>query len=329
MKILITIGDCNGIGIETMLKALDLFYADKTNNNVQIDIIGRLEIISEYAALISYPLKIDKNNIIIHGKKIKVIECKNKAEVYLGKISRSAGYLAAEAIERAVSLTIAGEYDALVTMPVSKFSLYMAGWSYPGHTEMLAKTASKDWRYLMVLFENNMRVALTTIHIPISEVPSALTKPVILEKLSLFNESLKNDFHIERPLIAVLGLNPHAGEDGAIGKEEQDMILPAINDANSLGIKAKGPFPGDGFFAHDDYKNYDGILAMYHDQGLIPLKLLAKGAGVNFTAGLKIVRTSPDHGTAFSIAGQNISNPHSSLNAIKYAVEISQNRQSL
>jgi 4-hydroxythreonine-4-phosphate dehydrogenase len=169
-------------------------------------------------------------------------------------------------------------------------------------------------------------VALTTIHISLSQVPVSLTKELILDKLSLLNDSLVRDFRIEKPVIAVLGLNPHAGEDGAIGKEEKDIIIPAINEANSMGIITKGPFPGDGFFAHNDYLNHDGILAMYHDQGLIPLKLLAKGGGVNFTAGINIVRTSPDHGTAFSIAGQNTANPLSSLNALEYAVQISRNR---
>ena len=326
MKILITIGDCNGIGIETMLKALDLFYKDKMNDSVQIDIIGRLDVIREYAELIDFPLNITDNSLNFHGKSVNIIECKNTAEVFLGKVSRAAGHLAAEAIERGVAMTLAGEYDALVTMPVSKFSLYMAGWKYPGHTEMLAKAASKDGSYLMILFNNSMRVALTTIHIPLSQVSRSLNKDMILDKLFLFNESLIYDFNIESPTIAVLGLNPHAGEDGAIGNEEQDFIIPAVNAANSRGMNTKGPFPGDGFFAHDDYKNYDGILAMYHDQGLIPLKLLAQGAGVNYTAGLQIVRTSPDHGTAFSIAGQNIANPQSSLNAIKYAVTISRNR---
>ncbi len=329
MKILITIGDCNGIGIETMLKALDLFYKDDKNQDIEIDIIGRLDVIKEYAGLIAFPLNIINNSILMHGKEINIIECKNKADVYLGKVSQAAGHLAAEAIERGVAMTLAGQYEALVTMPVSKYSLYMAGWTFPGHTEMLAKSCGKDGRHLMILFNDTMRVALTTIHIPLSHVASSLTKELILDKLSLLNDSLTNDFSIEKPVIAVLGLNPHAGEDGAIGNEEQDIIMPAINEANSQGIMTKGPFPGDGFFAHNDYLNYDGILAMYHDQGLIPLKLLAKGGGVNFTAGISIVRTSPDHGTAFSIAGQNIANPLSSLNALEYAVKISRNRYNL
>ncbi len=329
MKIIITIGDCNGIGIETMLKALILFYKDGKNSDVKIDIIGRLDVIREYADLIDFPLNIMDNSILVNGMEIAVLECKSEADVYLGKVSKAAGELAAEAIEQGVAMTVSGEYDALVTMPVSKYSLYMAGWTFPGHTEMLANTCGKDGRHLMMLFNDTMRVALATIHIPISQVSSLLTKELIIDKLSLLNDSLTKDFSIEKPVIAVLGLNPHAGEDGAIGKEEQDIIMPAINEVNSQGIITKGPFPGDGFFAHNDYLNYDGILAMYHDQGLIPLKLLAKGGGVNFTAGINIVRTSPDHGTAFSIAGQNIANPLSSLNALEYAVKISRNRFNL
>jgi len=326
MKILITIGDCNGIGIEVMLKAIDLFYANDENRNIQIDIIGRLDVIRQYAALINFDLVIKDNKLIFHGTEINIIECRNKAEVYLGKISKAAGHLAAEAIERGVAMTLTGEYDALVTMPVSKYSLYMAGWQYPGHSEMLAHTCSNDGRYLMILFDESMRVALTTIHIPLREVADTLSEELITDKLHLFNTTLTQDFKINSPSIAVLGLNPHAGEDSAIGREENDIIIPAIKQANADNIAAKGPFPADGFFAHDDYKNYDGILAMYHDQGLIPLKLLASGGGVNFTAGLKIVRTSPDHGTAFSIAGANRANPQSALNAIKYAVRISKNR---
>ncbi len=329
MKILITIGDCNGIGIEVMLKAIDLFYAHNQNPEVNLDIIGRTDVIRQYAEFINYDLEIRDNKLIYHNREISIIECRNKAQVYLGKISKAAGHLAAEAIERGIAMTLAGEYNALVTMPVSKYSLYMAGWQYPGHSEMLAHTCSNDGRYLMILFDDSMRIALTTIHIPLKDVSPTLSVELIREKLHLFNETLKRDFKIAKPSIAVLGLNPHAGEDSAIGREENDIITPSIKLANSDKINAKGPFPADGFFAHDDYKNYEGILAMYHDQGLIPLKLLASGGGVNFTAGLKIVRTSPDHGTAFSIAGANKANPLSALNAIKYAVKISKNRFNL
>ena len=169
-------------------------------------------------------------------------------------------------------------------------------------------------------------MALVTIHEPVSAVPGMITKELIKSKGKVFINSLKFDYGIREPMIAVLGLNPHSGENGSIGTEELDIITPAINDLNGPGYSAYGPFPADGFFAHGNYMDYDGILAMYHDQGLVPLKLLAQGGGVNFTAGLNIVRTSPDHGTAFSIAGKNIANPQSTFESIILAIEIANRR---
>jgi 4-hydroxythreonine-4-phosphate dehydrogenase len=213
-------------------------------------------------------------------------------------------------------------------MPVAKSSLYLAGWKYPGHTEMLADYCQSQ-EHLMILMTDRVRVALATIHIPLSRINQILSSELIISKTITLHECLKTDFGIDSPAIAVLGLNPHAGEDGALGEEENKIILPAIKKLNVSGIRAEGPFPADGFFAHGAYRNYDAILAMYHDQGLIPLKMLAAGGGVNFTAGLPIVRTSPDHGTAYSIAGKNEANSQSSYDAIISAIEIVKRRKSI
>jgi len=326
MKLLITIGDCNGIGIEIMLKSLTQFIDGINNKEVEVSIIGRLNVIKAYSELINFPLIVTDDSIIISNRECKVIECSTDSKIDFGEVTENAGKLAAEAIEKGVDLTKSGEFDALVTMPVSKFSLYRAGWKYPGHTEMLAERCS-DGNYLMILHKDKMRAALTTIHIPVKEVSETINTELIISKAKILSNSLKIDFGIKEPVIAVLGLNPHAGEDGSIGTEEENIIAPAINRLTSMGVKAAGPFPADGFFAHEEYKNYDGILAMYHDQGLIPLKLLANGGGVNFTAGLDIVRTSPDHGTAFAIAGRNIANPQSALDALNFAVDVVNRRK--
>jgi len=325
MKLLVTIGDCNGIGIEIMLKALTQFFEAEVNREIDVSVIGKLCVIKNYAELINFPLEIKENSLIIFNKKCTVIECEAQADINFGETSKEAGGLAAEAIEKGVNLTMNGDFDALVTMPVSKFSLYLAGWQYPGHTEMLAEKCGKG-NHLMILLNEDLRVALTTIHIPLKNISDNISEEVIINKSELFSKSLKYDFGISDPVIAILGLNPHAGEEGSIGTEEQRIITPSINKLKSMGIKVEGPFPADGFFAHGEFKNYDGILAMYHDQGLIPLKLLANGGGVNFTAGLDIVRTSPDHGTAFAIAGKNIANPKSALDALNFAVNVVKNR---
>jgi 4-hydroxythreonine-4-phosphate dehydrogenase len=326
MKIIITIGDPNGIGIEVMLKALEVFYSDKNNSDVEITIAGNSETIQKYAYMIDYPINVVDNSFSIAGNRVEIEECCPPLEIEAGKPRKAAGATARAAIEYALEATIAKKFDAMVTMPVSKEVLKMAGWKYPGHTEMLA-TRCNVKKPLMVLCTRDIRVALVTIHVPVHELPYAITTHTIVKLGSSFHHSLVCDFAIDCPKIATLGLNPHAGEGGAIGNEENDIITPAIEKTKVRSINIDGPHPADGFFAHGDYKNYDGILAMYHDQGLIPLKLLAEGAGVNFTAGLPIVRTSPDHGTAFAIAGRNKADASSAFEAITMARQIAQNRK--
>ena len=319
-------GDCNGIGLEILAKSIAEFdRIHKESKEIEFHVCGNENTMSHYYDLADMPFYIDESNLVINGRKCRIVNCKNEAEINFGKERADAGKLAAEAIETALENTLKGDYDAFVTMPVSKAALYLGGWKYPGHTEMLA-AKSNVGDPLMILCTRKIRVTLATIHEPLAKVPDLLNKDQLRKIITLFSESLKKDFAKSDPAIAVLGVNPHAGEAGSMGSEELEMIFPAIKEANDSGIKAVGPFPADGFFAHGEYKKYDGILAMYHDQGLIPLKLLAKGAGVNFTGGLPIVRTSPDHGTAFAIAGKNEAGHSSSLESIKMAIDIHRNR---
>ncbi len=328
MKIVITIGDPNGIGIEVMLNAITLIDKEQApSHEAEITIAGSIETIRQYADQIKLRIETDKNGIKIGERYCKVVDCGKPVKPELGTVSEDAGRLAAASIEAAVDKTIAGEYDAVVTMPVSKDALYQSGWKFMGHTEMLAKKCGTDLP-LMMLLAGDIRVSLATIHIPVKDISKSLSKRLLTDLISMFHRSLILDFGHTKPSIAVLGLNPHAGEAGAIGTEEEEIINPAIDTCNILGMNVHGPHPADGFFAHGDYEYYDGIFAMYHDQGLIPIKLLARGNGVNFTGGLPIVRTSPDHGTAFDIAGKDKADCSSAKEAIETAYEIAEMRKS-
>lgn len=326
MKLIFSIGDCNGIGLEVFYKSisnLSKINSFKTTN--QISLVGNIKTITEYYNKINLPANINNDILYINNIECKLIECSLYSEIEFGKISSKAGKLAAESIELALTQVINKEYDALVTLPVSKSALYRAGWIFPGHTEMLASRCQVN-DPLMILCANKIRVALATIHIPLERVASEISYELIVDKIRQFHQSIRYDFGIKTPKIAILGLNPHAGEFGSIGHSEINTIIPAIKHCVDDAIDIKGPFASDGFFAHKFYKEFDGILAMYHDQGLIPLKLLAQEAGINVTAGLPIVRTSPDHGTAFEIAGKGIANEKSTLAAIKMAIQIVKNR---
>ena len=202
----------------------------------------------------------------------------------------------------------------------------MAGFAYPGHTEYLTATL-KEKESMMLMISDDLRIGVVTNHLPVKEVAASITKDKVFRKLIIFAETLKIDLGIQRPTIAVLGLNPHAGDDGAIGNEENDVIRPAIEEAKNKGVLAFGPFPADGFFGSGQFKKFDGILAMYHDQGLVPFKALSFGAGVNYTAGLASVRTSPDHGTAYDIAGKGEADESSLVKAIYLAADIVRHRQ--
>ncbi len=327
--IAITIGDYNGIGPEVALKAA----ASRTiRANCTPLLIGPFKAFEYYANKFSLRrkiLKVESLTDAIGRSEITILDsCPDfDDKIRPGKLARESGLWAGRAIEKAVELCTQRRADALVTAPVSKEALRLAGYGYPGQTEMVT-VLSKSRHSIMIMASGFARIALATIHLPISEVSRALTREVICERLSIFNDSIRQDFAVKSPKIAVLGLNPHAGENGLIGKEENEVIRPAIDEARSMKINAVGPFPADAFFGTYREGNYDGILAMYHDQGLIPLKMQAFSTGINFTAGINIIRTSPDHGTAFDIAGKGIANPSSTIEAVKLALEISKNRKS-
>lgn len=326
--IAITVGDYNGIGPEVALKAA---ASRSIRANCTPLLIGPYKAFEFYADKYSLRrkiLKVDSLSDAVGRSEITILDiCPDfKEKIRPGKPTKEAGSWAGKAIEQAVQLCVSGEAEAMVTAPVSKETMRQAGYDFPGQTEMVTKL-SESRGSIMIMVSGFARIALATIHIPISEVSRAITKAGLVERLSIFNASIKNDFGVKSPKIAVLGLNPHAGENGYIGSEEIETIRPAIQEVSSMKIDAIGPFPADAFFGTYRDGMFDGIFAMYHDQGLIPLKMRSFSTGINFTAGISIIRTSPDHGTAFDIAGKGIANPSSTIEAIKLALEVSKNRK--
>jgi 4-hydroxythreonine-4-phosphate dehydrogenase len=261
-------------------------------------------------------------------KKPNIINCCNEEiKVEVGTSTPQAGEAAFKALERATKDLKEGKIDVLVTAPINKNNIQSENFSFPGHTEYLENLFGNKGDALMILANDSLRVAVATGHVPISKVSESLTKENILTKIKQFNKSLIKDFGIFKPRIAVLGLNPHAGDKGVIGKEEEEIIAPAVKEALDEGVICFGPLPADGFFGANGQAHYDGILAMYHDQGLIPFKTIAMDNGVNFTAGLSVVRTSPDHGTAYDLAGQNMASENSFRQALYMAIDVYKNRQ--
>lgn len=326
--IAITVGDYNGIGPEVALKAA----ASRTiRANCTPLLVGPYKAFEFYAARYSLRrkiLKVETLSDAVGRSEITILDIgPNFSEkIKPGKTTKEAGHWAGQAIERAVRLCVEGDADAMITAPISKETLRLAGYNYPGQTEMVTKLSNSHGS-IMIMASGFARIALATIHIPISQVASSITKSGLVERLGIFNASIRTDFGVKAPRIAVLGLNPHAGENGYIGNEETEIIKPAIQETNSMKIDARGPFPADAFFGTYREGMFDGIFAMYHDQGLIPLKMRSFSTGINFTAGTRIIRTSPDHGTAFDIAGKGIANPSSTIEAIKLALDISKNRK--
>ena len=229
-------------------------------------------------------------------------------------------------MDRAIRDVKSNQIDGIVTAPINKNAMKMSGFNFPGHTEFIAHSYNSK-RDLMMFVSDSMKMALATKHVPLKDVPQMITKDFISSRLEVFNKTLIEDFGIERPTIAVLGLNPHAGEDGNIGNEEETEIRPAIIEAKKNGMMVMGPYSADGFFGSGMYRKFDGIMAMYHDQGLIPFKALSFGDGVNFTAGLPIIRTSPDHGTGYDIVGKNVADASSITKAIYCAIDIIRSRK--
>ncbi|MCB0524474.1 MAG: 4-hydroxythreonine-4-phosphate dehydrogenase PdxA [Saprospiraceae bacterium] len=322
----ISCGDINGIGLEVILKALAI---KKAGQQFKIVIYGSAKVVAYHKNIISEE-NVQFNSINnaseAQAGKINIINCwADNVNITLGKASDVGGKCAMDALYAAVHDLKKGSIDALVTAPVNKSALKLAGFEHIGHTEYLTvEFKAKDT--LMLLVSDDLRVGVVTNHLPIKEVVNSITQERVLRKILIMAESLKVDFNIDRPTIAVLGLNPHAGDDGTIGKEEAKIIAPAIEDAKNHGILAFGPFPADGFFGSGQHRKFDGVLAMYHDQGLVPFKALSFGAGVNYTAGLPVVRTSPDHGTAFDIAGKGEADEMSFIKALYLAADIVRNR---
>lgn len=324
--IAITIGDFNGIGPEVALKAASSAAVRRICTPL---LVGPLNVFEHVRSDLKLKLKLEKSSLpLLKSAVTPVIDTGDGiwADVQYGKVAKTAGKNAGVAIERAVELCVKVQAAAMVTAPVSKEALNLAGYNFPGQTEMIA-LLSRSQRVAMMLVSNSMRVGLVTIHIGIKSILEHISKEKIVEKIHIISDSLKKDFQIKKPRIAVLALNPHAGEKGLIGTEDDELITPAIEEVKSTGINAAGPFPADAFFGKQSHTGYDAVVAMYHDQGLIPLKMSSFGKGVNFSAGLNIIRTSPDHGTAYDIAGKGTANTSSMIEAIKLAVTISGNWQ--
>jgi 4-hydroxythreonine-4-phosphate dehydrogenase len=323
----ITHGDINGIGYEIILKAL----SDPQMLESFVPVIyGSAKVAAFHRKTLEMPgINFNTVNSIneINFKRINIINCiDDEIKVELGTSTEEAGKAAFIALERATEDLKNGYLHAIVTAPINKKNIQSADFKFPGHTEYLEKKFTTGGSALMMLVNDVMRVAVVTGHIPVDQISTELNEELIFEKLIVLNESLKNDFSIVRPRIAVLGLNPHAGDEGVIGTEEKTIIIPAIKKAEAKGIICVGPYPADGFFGSGNFSKFDAVLAMYHDQGLIPFKTVSMDSGVNFTAGLPIIRTSPDHGTAYDIAGQNIASEESFRQAMYLAHDIFKNR---
>lgn len=332
MRIGITHGDFNGVGYEVILKALSDDRVLELFTPVVYGIPALAEWYSKGLELDPLPWQTVKSGEGITDDAYNLVNVAPDGtvpQVHAGESTAEAGAAALAALEAAVADLKNDDIDALVTAPINKNNIQSDNFNFPGHTEYLENRLGDEDKNkaLMILCAGGLRVALATAHVPISEVSKAITKELIMEKLTIFNHSLQRDFGINYPHIAVLSVNPHAGDHGVIGSEDDNIVGPAIAEARQAGIQAFGPYPSDGFFGAGHYKKFDGVLAMYHDQGLIPFKTLSMDEGVNFTAGLPYVRTSPDHGTGYDIAGHGEASDESLRAAIYTAIDIVRNRE--
>ena len=328
-RVAITLGDPNGIGPEVVLKSL---HDPGLMPSMTPVLIGSAHVLRVHADVLGFSdldiHVVDEVPDEVPYGDVAVLDVAEDPEppVMFGTVTAEGGHLAMRAVERAVKACLAGSVDAMVTAPISKDAVRQAGYDVPGHTEFIAQMTDSP-RPTMMMVAGGLRVGLVTSHIPLSKVPEAVTEDAILEKLRVIDNSLREDFAIEQPKIAVFGLNPHAGEEGAFGAEEEDVIAPALETARQEGFQVEGPLAADGFFGTQLDADCDAALAMYHDQGLVPFKALAFDDGVNYTAGLPIVRTSPDHGTAYGIAGKGMALPGSTRNALELTVAIARHRR--
>lgn len=323
----ITHGDINGVGYEVIIKSL-------MDNRVMEDCTPLVYGSPKVAAYHRKALNINNfsfNNVRevseANHKRANILNClDDNVRVELGKSTAMAGESAIIPLEKAVKDLADKKIDVIVTAPINKYNIQSETFNFPGHTEYLKSRFNVD-DVLMLMVADDLRIGVVTGHLPLRQVPDSLSKEGILKKIRIMESSLAVDFRIRKPRIAVLSLNPHSGDTGLLGNEEIETIIPALEQASEEGILAFGPYPSDGFFGSGSYMNFDGILAMYHDQGLTPFKALALGEGVNFTAGLPVVRTSPSHGTAYEIAGKGLASENSFRKAIYLACDIFRNRE--
>lgn len=328
VKVGITQGDINGVGYEVILKTL----SDPRIAEICTPIIyGSSKIAAYHRKALDLPainFNIINSADSALALKYNIINCiDEETKVELSKPTQQAGEAAFIALEAAAADIEKGLIDVLLTAPINKFTIQSEKFDFPGHTEYLERRLGEGRKSLMILMQNDLRVALVTGHMPLANVAKSLTKEAILEKLQIFNRTLKQDFGIVKPRIAVLSLNPHAGDGGLLGDEEDTIVIPALKEAEAEKILCFGPYAADGFFGSEHYKHFDGVLAMYHDQGLAPFKTIAMEDGVNYTAGLPVIRTSPAHGTAYDIAGTNKASEASFRQALYTAIDVYNNRK--
>lgn len=326
IRVGITHGDINGVGYEVILKA----FADSTMFDLCTPIVyGSPKVAAYHRKALELQTSFSIINTAEEAQegKLNILACtEDELKVELSKPSAEAGKAALDALERALADYKEGLIDVLVTAPINKHSIQSDEFHFPGHTEYIEERVGEGEKALMILMKDDFRVALVTGHLPVKDIASTLTKELIMEKMEIFNRSLKQDFNIGCPRIAVFSLNPHAGDNGLLGTEETEVIIPAMKEMQAKGVQCFGPYPADGFMGSGNFTHFDGILAMYHDQGLAPFKALAMDEGVNYTAGLPIVRTSPAHGTAYDIAGQGVATEDSFRQAIYTAIDVYRNR---
>lgn len=326
IKVGITQGDINGVGYEVILKT----FSDPVMLELCTPVIyGSPKVAAYHRKALDLPTNFSIVNSATDAanNRLSVVNCTDdEVKVEFSKADPEAGKAALGALERAIEEFKAGLIDVIVTAPINKHTIQSETFSFPGHTEFIEERLGNGAKSLMILMKDDFRVALVTGHIPVSQIASTLTKELVQEKLAIFNQSLKRDFGIGAPRIAVLSLNPHAGDEGLLGKEEEEIIIPAIQEMAAKGILCYGPYPADGFMGSGNFTHFDGVLAMYHDQGLAPFKALAMDEGVNYTAGLPVIRTSPAHGTAYDIAGKGLASEDSFRQAIYVAIDVYRNR---
>lgn len=328
IKVGVTQGDINGVGYEVIFKT---FETEEMLSVCTPVVYGspKVAIYHRNSCGIQTNFNIVESAADARDGQLNMVNCFGDKEIKIefGKATEESGNAAFVALERATQELGEGKIDVLVTAPINKSTIQNADFHFPGHTEYIEQRLGNGQKALMILASDRLRVALVTTHLPVSKIAENITKEAVMEKLDILHQSLRRDFGIDMPRIAVLSLNPHAGDGGLLGTEEKDIIQPAVVECFKKGIRCFGPYAADGFFGTGNYLHFDAILAMYHDQGLAPFKALAMDEGVNYTAGLPVVRTSPAHGTAYDIAGKNQADAASFRQAVYAAIDIFRNRQ--